>query len=72
MTRLGYFSKFLDTIFVTKVGQKLGYFFGFLKNHYSLRNNCGGFFLDIIIKIGLLFTPASGYTGGIFNVITIL
>ena len=62
--QIGRFLKVLDNIFLTKVAQILSNFLRCREKHYFLSKTIVALFGSLFGKIGLLFTPTSGHTGG--------
>ena len=64
VTRLDDLLKFLVAKFLTKVAQIwCNYYLGYIKN-IILSQNCRGYFLVTLRKIGLHLVPTSGHAGG--------
>ena len=63
VTRLGDFCKFLATKFIVKEAQLIDNFLGYFeKPHSYAKTALATFWATFGEKIGLLFTPSSGYT----------
>ena len=73
VTGLGHFWNFFAEIFHPKVAQTFVQCLGLLwKRHHLLSKNCGGYFLAILERIGLLFHSniwSNYYSGNLFRVL---